>query len=152
MAIGAIRDSEYDFIKALVEKYPVRLTRNQDNKTPLNIIRTYQAKPMTLRGQPNYKKKLWEYFEEKIAADPSFQDSDKNEEIHEAVIRGSLEELKEVLDRVDMKDGKSQPKIMQKLEERNYEGKTALMLAIEHQRDEITKYIIENYPEVDFEK
>ena len=28
MAMGAIRDAEYDFIKALVEKYPVRLTRN----------------------------------------------------------------------------------------------------------------------------
>ena len=39
MAMGAIRDAEYDFIKALVEKYPVRLTRNQDNKTPLNIIK-----------------------------------------------------------------------------------------------------------------
>ena len=152
MAMGTIRDAEYDFIKALVEKYPVRLTRNQDNKTPLNIIKQTQAKPMTLRGQPNYKKKLWEYFEEKLSKDPSFQDSDKNEDIHEAVIRGSLDEVIDVLDRLDMNDGKSLPRIMEKLEERNYEGKTALMLAIEHERDEITKHIIENYSDVDLEK
>lgn len=68
------------------------------------------------------------------------------------MIRGSLDEFKEVLDRVDMKDGKSLPRIMQKLEERNYEGKTALMLAIEHERDELTRHIIENYPDVDLDK
>lgn len=41
MALGAIKDAEYDFIKALIEKYNLRLTRNQENKTPLNIIRSY---------------------------------------------------------------------------------------------------------------
>lgn len=39
MAYGAIRDIEYDFIKEIIERYKMRLTRNQDNKTPLNIIR-----------------------------------------------------------------------------------------------------------------
>ena len=66
---------------------------------------------MSLRGQPNYKKKIWEYFDQKILEDPTFQDSDKNEEIHEAVIRGSLEEVKVILDKHDMKDGKSMPKL-----------------------------------------
>ena len=50
MAMGAIRDAEYDFIKQIIEKYQMRLTRNSDNKTPLNIIRSYSSKPMSLRG------------------------------------------------------------------------------------------------------
>lgn len=93
MALGIIKDAEYDFIKAIVEKYGMRLTRNAENKTPLSIIKSTAAKPIALRGQPNYKKKIWEYFDQKILDDPTFQDSDKNEEIHDAVIRGSLEEL-----------------------------------------------------------
>lgn len=72
MALGVIRDAEYDFIKAIVEKYQMRLTRNSENKTPLNIIRSYSSKPMALRGQPNYKKKLWEYFEGKLGENPGF--------------------------------------------------------------------------------
>ncbi len=66
MAMGTIRDIEYDFIKAIIEKYKIRLTRNQDNKTPLNLIKSFQTNPMALRGQPNYKKKLWEFMEQKI--------------------------------------------------------------------------------------
>lgn len=50
MALGIIKDAEYDFIKAIIEKYGMRLTRNAENKTPLNILRTTQAKPMSLRG------------------------------------------------------------------------------------------------------
>lgn len=50
MALGVIRDAEYDFIKAIIEKYSMRLTRNAENKTPLNIIRSYSSKPMALRG------------------------------------------------------------------------------------------------------
>jgi ankyrin repeat protein len=111
MALGVIRDAEYDFIKQIIEKYSMRLTRNRENKTPLNIIRSNSGKPIALRGQPNYKKKLWEYFELKIKDDPSFQDSEKNESIHEAVIRGDLDEVKKVLDKHDLKDGKSLPKL-----------------------------------------
>lgn len=66
MAYGTIRDIEYDFIKEIIEKYNIRLTRNKDQKTPLNIIRSYSSKPVNLRGQPNFKKKILEYFEEKI--------------------------------------------------------------------------------------
>ena len=50
MAFGAIRDIEYDFIKEIIERYNLRLTRNQDNKTALNIIRSYSSKPMVMRG------------------------------------------------------------------------------------------------------
>lgn len=152
MAMGVVRDAEYDFIKQIIEKYDMRLTRNSENKTPLNIIRSYSAKPMSLRGQPNYKKKLWEYFDQKILENPGFQDSDKNEPIHEAVIRGSLEEVKRILDKHDIEDGKSLPQLYQILESRNYEGKTAIMLSIEHEREEITKYIMENFPDIDLDK
>lgn len=41
MAFGAIRDIEYDFIKEIIERHDMRLTRNLDNKTPLNILRSY---------------------------------------------------------------------------------------------------------------
>lgn len=51
-----------------------------------------------------------------------------------------------------MKDGKSLPKLYQVLEMRNYEGKSSIMLSIEHERDDITKFIIENYPNLDLDK
>lgn len=51
-----------------------------------------------------------------------------------------------------MKDGKSTPKLYQVLESRNYEGKSALMLSIEHEREAITKYIMEAFPNVDLDK
>lgn len=38
------------------------------------------------------------------------------------------------------------------LEKRNYEGKTAIMVCIEHEREEITKYLLETYPELDLTK
>jgi len=41
---------------------------------------------------------------------------------------------------------------MRLLESRNYEGKSAIMLSIEHEREEITKYLLENYPDIDLER
>ena len=72
MAMGTIRDAEYDFIKQVIEKHDLRLTRNNDKKTALNIIRSYTSKPAALRGQPNFKKKIWEYLEQKINENPNF--------------------------------------------------------------------------------
>lgn len=43
MAMGTIKDSEYDFIKKAVIKYNLRLTRNNEGRTALNIIRAYSA-------------------------------------------------------------------------------------------------------------
>lgn len=62
IALGVIRDAEYDFVKTAIIKYGLRLTRNADNRTPLTIIRSYSSQPAP-RGQPNFRKKLWEYFE-----------------------------------------------------------------------------------------
>lgn len=66
ISFGAIKDVEYDFVKTIISKYDMRLTRNKDSKSPLDIIRSYSSKSVVLRGQPNYKKKLWEYFEERM--------------------------------------------------------------------------------------
>jgi ankyrin repeat protein len=90
--------------------------------------------------------------EQKIAEDPNFQDSEKNEEIHEAIIRGNLQEVLTIVDKYDMKDGKSLPKMKEALEVRNYEGKSSIMLSIEHERDDITKYIIDTYADIDLDK
>ncbi len=51
-----------------------------------------------------------------------------------------------------MKDGKSLPRLYTLLESRNYEGKSALMLSIEHERTEITQYIMQEFPNVDLDK
>lgn len=72
IALGVIRDAEYDFVKQIITKYSLRLTRNLDNRSPLSIIRGYSTKAPALRGQPNFKKKLQEYFEEMISRDSSF--------------------------------------------------------------------------------
>jgi hypothetical protein len=72
LALGVIRDAEYDFVKQAALKYGLRLTRNHENRTPLSILRSYSAKAPALRGQPNFKKKLLEYFEMRIAQDEHF--------------------------------------------------------------------------------
>jgi ankyrin repeat protein len=76
LTLGVIRDAEYDFIKQSIIKYNLRLTRNNENRTPLSIIRSYSTKAPALRGQPNFKKKILEYFEERIRLDEHFQDAD----------------------------------------------------------------------------
>ena len=39
MALGVIKDSEYDFIKQMVLRHGLRLTCNKEGKTPLALIR-----------------------------------------------------------------------------------------------------------------
>jgi hypothetical protein len=63
MALGKLKEKEFDFIKFAVLKYNLRLTRNKDNRTPLNIIKTFGAQAFGLKGQPKYKRKVWEWFE-----------------------------------------------------------------------------------------
>ena len=61
MAMGTIKDSEYDFIKKVVLRHNIRLTRNKANRTALNIIKAHSGQGASLRGQPNFKKKLMEF-------------------------------------------------------------------------------------------
>jgi len=81
MAKGTIKDSEYDFIKQAVMKYNLRLTRNNEGRTALNIIRAYSAQAPSMRGQPNFKKKIWEFFDLKIAENPNFLDGLEDTEL-----------------------------------------------------------------------
>jgi ankyrin repeat protein len=94
MAFGAIRDIEYDFMKELIERYGLRLTRNLDNRSPLNLLRSYSNQTVIQRGQPNFKKKLIEFLERKLQEDPTFEDGNKNNELQEAIMRGSLSTVK----------------------------------------------------------
>jgi len=98
LAAMTIKDKEYDFFKAILEKYEFRLTRNADGKTALNIIRSAGAKASALRGQPNYKKRILEILEEKMKTDPQFMDQESNGHHHELAIRGDAERMKELLD------------------------------------------------------
>jgi hypothetical protein len=50
MAMGTIKDWEYDFIKMMVVRHGLRLTRNKENRTALNIIRANSAQGERLRG------------------------------------------------------------------------------------------------------
>lgn len=63
MALGTIKDAEYDFIRTAVNKYRLRLTRNKDGRTPLNTIKAFSGQSAGLRGQPNFKRKIWDFFE-----------------------------------------------------------------------------------------
>jgi len=72
MAMGTIKDVEYDFIRNAVTKFNLRLTRNNERRTALNIIKAYSGQSTSLRGQPNYKRKIWEFFEMRHKQDPSF--------------------------------------------------------------------------------
>jgi ankyrin repeat protein len=75
LALGTISDKEYDFIRNNMLKYNLRLTRNKENRTALNTIKQYSGQALALRGQPNFKRKIWEWFEQRIASDCSFVDS-----------------------------------------------------------------------------
>ena len=78
--------------------------------------------------------------------DTLFADRDKNEEIHEAIIRGNLEDVQKIIDAAK----EEAKKIL--VEMRNYEGKSALMLSIEHERDNITTYLLDTFADLDLEK
>ena len=75
MALGTIKESEYDFIKRAVIQNGLRLTRNNENRTALNIIKAYSAQAPSMRGQPNFKKKIWEFFDKLILENPNFIDA-----------------------------------------------------------------------------
>ena len=63
MALGVIKDTEYDFIRNMIARHRLRLTRNKEGRTCLNFFKSDPAQAVSLRGQPNYKRKLVAYFE-----------------------------------------------------------------------------------------
>lgn len=50
MALGVIKDQEYDLIKQAVIRHGLRLTRNKENRTALNIIKAHSAQGASMRG------------------------------------------------------------------------------------------------------
>jgi hypothetical protein len=43
LALGTISDREYDFIKKNILRYGLRLTRNKENRTALNTLKSYSG-------------------------------------------------------------------------------------------------------------
>jgi len=123
---GAVKESEFQFIKDLIEIYNLRLTRNNEHMTPYDLIRAYPKKEMPFRNTPNLRKDVWEYLEEKIEDIPDITDTENYAEIHLAIIRGEINEVNTLVE----KDEKN-------LNLRDMEGKTPFMLSIEHERVEI---------------
>ena len=50
MALGVIKDTEYDFIKKMVTRHSLRLTCNKEGKTALALIRANAGEQIALRG------------------------------------------------------------------------------------------------------
>ena len=75
MALGVIKDTEYDFIKQMVIRHGLRLTCNKEGKTALNLIKTNAGQSIALRGQPNFKRKIGDFLEQRLAENPNFADS-----------------------------------------------------------------------------
>jgi len=93
LALGTITDREYDFIKKNMLKYGLRLTRNKENRTALNTIKSYSGQALGQRGQPNFKRKIWEWFESRIQTDPTFLDAPEDTRIHFLIKKGDIEGL-----------------------------------------------------------
>ncbi len=85
LALGTITDKEYDFIKRNMLKYSLRLTRNKENRTALNSIKQFSGQALGLRGQPNFKRKIWEWFEYKIDQDRTFIDASEDTTVHKRI-------------------------------------------------------------------
>lgn len=151
LTVGVVRDAEYDFIKQVIIKYKLRLTRNSENRNPLSILRSYQLKGATaIRGQPNYKKMLLEYFEKRIEEDEGFQDSDQSlTEIMEVIMADPKEgeEGSEVLEKVKAKlaEAKGNDGGLKMLVRRNNEGKSSFMLACEQNKSDVALHLLTTF-------
>lgn len=150
MAMGVIKDVEYDFIKQAVVRHKLRLSRNKEGRTALNIIKAYSAQGAVLRGQPNFKRKLWEFFENRIADVPTFIDAQEDLPVHKAVLSGELNHLRALIHQLDQMSGKETKEVMDLLETRNHLGKTPFYLAVEHNQKEIANFLLDNYPNINY--
>lgn len=71
LTMGVISDAEYDFVKFCIQKFNMRLSRNQEKRSPLSVLKSYNSKSGIVRGQPNFKKKLIELLENLVLENPS---------------------------------------------------------------------------------
>ena len=94
MAMGTIKESEYDFIRRAVIQNDLRLTRNNEERTALNIIKAHSAQAPSMRGQPNFKKKIWEFFDTMVLGSRNFIDGIEDTELMAHIKEGNLENVK----------------------------------------------------------
>jgi len=100
MALGVIKDTEYDFIRQMVIRHGLRLTCNKQGKTPLALIKANEGQQISLRGQPNFKRKIAAFFEERLKEMPNFQDSAVELVQHAAIRSGDLDALKKIVEAI----------------------------------------------------
>jgi hypothetical protein len=112
MALGVIKDTEYDFIRNMVSKQKLRLTRNKEGRTCLNLFKSDPSQAVSLRGQPNYKRKLVAWFEQRQKDITSFIDSDKNLDIHQACIDDNISAFRSCIIKADQMTDKINKEIM----------------------------------------
>ena len=134
---GSVKDTEFQFIKDLIEIYELRLTRNNEHATPFDLIRSYPKKSMPVRNAPNLRREVWDYFEGKINENPDLIDPENYDEIHLCIIRGEMTEVEKILE-----------KDQDKLNLRDMDGKTPFMLSIEHERVEIADLLFKKGADV----
>ena len=142
MALGTIKDIEYDFIRNAVVKHRLRLTRNKENRTALNTIKAFSGQSAGLRGQPNFKRKIWEFFELRMTQDPTFMDVEEDTEVMNLIRADNLEGLKTLIEEKQEGAENKAKELIQLLEQRNFDGKTAFYLAVELERLEIVEYLL----------
>jgi hypothetical protein len=63
------KQQEYDYAKHAFMKYSLWLSRNNDNQTAIDILRKFSGMATNLKGEPNYKRKMWEWLEMKVEED-----------------------------------------------------------------------------------
>lgn len=129
---GAVREFELDLMKWLIESKGMRFMRNNDHNTPFTLIKAYPTKRMPAWGSANLWKQTGDYFEQLLLSNPGIEDPENNHEIHLLIIRGQEDQISSLLD--------SSP---ESLNLRNPEGKTPLMLAIEHERHLVLSKLLE---------
>lgn len=134
---GAVKDSELQFVKDLVELFNLRLTRNNEHQTPYDLIRAYPKKAMPFRGVPNLRRDVWDYFESKIKENADLLDSETNDKVHFACIRGELADVEDLVAADEAC-----------INARNLDGKTPFMLAIEHERVEVANLLFQKGADV----
>ena len=71
---GRISDKEFDFAKLAIQKFCLKLTRNRQGKTPLNILRAMDAQRNLHRRQPNYAGHVIDLLEREFERDEAFED------------------------------------------------------------------------------
>lgn len=151
MAQGVIKDREYDFIKKIFLRHEgrVRLSRNKEGLTALNILKQNSSQGAALRGQPNYKRKLATFFDERIAQKPTLLDAEKDTPITREIKAQDLSAVRGLVNQTDGMSGAVTKEVMDLFECRDNRGRTALFAAVEHGQLEIVNFLLDFYPHLD---